>query len=85
MRPQNQDRQSPFNEAYFGNTEGSVPVCTLIQNNSLFPPILQNVAWLTIERLTDGLQGGETDGLGLARFQDGEIGLRDADLLRQFL
>ena len=51
----------------------------------LFTPILQNVAWLTIERLTDGLQGGETDGLCLARFQDGEIGLGNANLLRQFL
>ena len=29
--------------------------------------IFQDVAWLTVEGLADGLEGRETDGLGLAR------------------
>ena len=47
--------------------------------------VLKYVAWLAVECLTNGLQGGEADGLGLARLQDGEVGLGDADFLGQFL
>ena len=48
-------------------------------------PVLEDVAGLAIEGFTDGLEGGEADGLGLARLQDGEVGLRNANLLGQFL
>ena len=47
--------------------------------------VLKYVAGLAVECLTNSLQGGEADGLGLARFQDGEVGLGDADFLGQFL
>ena len=50
-----------------------------------FLPILQNVARLTIQGTADGLEGGETDGFGLARFQDGKVGLGDANLLGKVL
>ena len=47
--------------------------------------VLKYVARLAVECLTNGLQSGEADGLCLARLQDGEVGLRNANLLSQFL
>ena len=37
----------------------------------------QNFAGLAVERFADGLERGETDGLGLAGFEDGQILRRD--------
>ena len=48
-------------------------------------PVLEDVAGLAVEGFADGLEGGEADGLGLARLEDGEVGLGDADTLGQFL
>lgn len=46
--------------------------------------ILQNIPRLTMERLANRIQRGETDRLGLAVFEDRNIGHRDAHLLREF-
>ena len=46
--------------------------------------ILQDVAWLAVECLTDGIERREADGAGLARLQYGEVGGGDAHLFSQF-
>lgn len=46
--------------------------------------IFQNVAWLTVESLAERIEGGESDGFGLPRFQDGKVGKGDAHAVGQF-
>ena len=46
-------------------------------------PVLQQISRLAVEHLTDGFEGGEADGLCLARLQDGKVGGSDVNLLRQ--
>ena len=46
--------------------------------------ILQDVAWLAVEGLTDGIERREADGAGLARLQYGEVGGGDTHLVGQF-
>jgi hypothetical protein len=58
---------------------------TLAQIRSfLIGPVFEDVAGLAVEGLADCLQRREADRLGLAGFQDRQIGHRDADALRQF-
>jgi len=45
----------------------------------------QNVAGLAVERLANRFQRGETDGLGLAGFEDGQVWRRDVHRRRQFV
>jgi hypothetical protein len=42
-----------------------------------FEAEFQNFAGLAVERFADGFERGETDGLGLAGFEDGQILRRD--------
>ena len=49
----------------------------------LFVSIFQYVSRLATQLATDGLEGGEAHGLGLACLQNGEVGQREADLLCQ--
>ncbi len=48
-------------------------------------PKLQYLAGRAVQHSADGVERGETDGLGLARLQDGEVRQRDADPLREFV
>ena len=47
--------------------------------------IFQYVTRLTVQGLTNSLKRGETDSLGFARLEYGEVSLRDAYPLGQFL
>lgn len=71
-----------------------MPIITMTHNRiilfivtsfNLILPIFQDVARLTVQSFADGLECGETHGLRLARLQNREVRLRDADLLGQFL
>ena len=46
--------------------------------------ILQYIARLAVECLADGVERRETDGAGLARLQDREVGGGDTHLVGQF-
>ena len=46
--------------------------------------ILQDVAWLAVEGLADGIERGKADGTSLSRLQNREIGGGDAHLFSQF-
>jgi hypothetical protein len=43
----------------------------------LFGYIFQNITGLAVQNLADGFEGIESDALGFARFQDGQIGWSD--------
>lgn len=49
-----------------------------------FGAIFQEVAGLAVQLAADGLEGAEAYRLGLAGFQDGEVGRREVDALGQF-
>ena len=55
-----------------------------IQLYILFVSVFQYIPWLATQLATDGLEGSEAYGLGLARLQDREVSQREADLLCQF-
>ena len=44
-------------------------------------PVFQDISWLAVEFFADGFKGGEADGFGLAGFENGEVGSRDADFV----
>jgi len=54
-------------------------------NRFLFVLIFQDITRLTAEFTADGLQGRETNGLGLTCFQDRKIGLCKSYALSQFV
>ena len=54
------------------------------QQPLFFFPILQNVSGRAVQMFADGIQSRKADGLGLARFQNGEVGYGDADFLGEF-
>ena len=47
--------------------------------------ILQNIPRRALQFAADGIEGAEADGLGLARLEDGEVGLGEADALGQLV
>ena len=47
--------------------------------------VLEDVAGGAVQDATDGVEGGETDGLGLACLQDGEVGYGDAHAFAQLI
>lgn len=51
---------------------------------SLLRLVFQNISWLTIECLADGIECWESDGFGLSIFEDGNIGHRNAHFFREF-
>ena len=72
-----------------GGREGAGFVCVRVgQGVSCFPAsfgaIFQEVARLAVQLAADGLEGAEAYRLGLAGFQDGEVGRREVDALGQF-
>lgn len=72
-----------------GGREGAGFVCVRVgQGVSCFPAsfgaIFQEVAGLAVQLAADGLEGAEAYRLGLAGFQDGEVGRREVNALGQF-
>ena len=47
--------------------------------------VFQDITGLTIQRLADSVQSGESDGTDLTRFDVGQIDIRYTDLLGQFV
>jgi hypothetical protein len=46
---------------------------------------LQDIGGLAVEGQADGFEGAETDGFGLTRFEDREVGEGKADLFGEFV
>ncbi len=46
--------------------------------------VLKYIARLAVQRLADGVERGESYGLGLSGLEYGEVGLRYANLIGQF-
>lgn len=51
----------------------------------LIGSILQYVPRRALQLAADGIEGAEADGFGLARLEDGEVGLGEADALGQLV
>ena len=58
---------------------GLVATRTDEQERSVFVAEFEDVGRLAVEGCADCVEGAEADGLSLAGFQDGEVGLSDAD------